>query len=121
MAMPPTRGTVRLSSSVVGTDSTSAHSSVTGTTTVRIQGEAAARSGSSSVHTDRSAAASPPKTTKARKPAQPLRGFQGRRGPPTAWPTIDAIPSPTASRPQTAATIQSSSRRASTRASTESG
>ncbi len=121
MAIPPTRGTVKLSSRVVGTDSTSAHSRVTGTTTTRIQGDAAALGGISSVQTDKSAAASPPKTTNAVNPAQPLRAFQGSRGPPTAWPTIEAIPSPTASRAHTAATIHRSSRRTSTSASTLKG
>ena len=121
MAMPPTSGTVRLSSSVVGIDSTSAHSSVTGTMTVRIQGESIARAGSSSVHTERKAAARPPNTTKAANPAHPLRGFQGSRAPPTAWPTMEAITSPTAISPHTAATIQRSSRSASRGTNTLSG
>ena len=67
------------------------------------------------------AAAAVPQATNAAKPTQPLRAFQGRRGPPAAWPTSEAMPSPTARMPQPAAAIHRRSRNSRMRPSTASG
>jgi hypothetical protein len=121
MRSPPAIGTVTLSSSGVGSDSTAAHTSARSRLPARIQGAPSALAGSLSVQTVNAAAAAAPKTTKAKKPTQVFPAFQGRRGPPSRCPATEAIPSPQASTPHTAAAIHSSCRKASTSASTDSG
>ncbi len=88
---------------------------------VRGQWAAPGSSGERATQAARKAAAAVPKATNAAKPTQPFRSFHGRRGPPAAWPTSDAIPSPTARMPQPAAAIHGWSRNTRMKPSTASG
>ncbi len=108
---------------MVGSDSTSAQARETANArpTVRPACQDARSRGRRAVQAISTAAASVPNPTNATKPGQLFRSFQGSGGPPAAWPTTDAMPSPTASTPQIAAAIQSELQNQRVRPRTERG
>ena len=110
-----------MSSIPVGSDSATAQAKASTRLPPSTEGAAAAGNGSPTVQAVSAAAAAAPNATKEKKPLQVLAAFQGSFGPPAHWPTTDAIPSPQASTPQTAAAIQRRCRKTSTSASTAAG
>src|SRR2546423_7302633 len=98
--MAPAAGTVMLSSTGKGSDSTMAHASASDAARGSVGRKAIRR-----VQAIKAVAASVPKSTKVRLPYHPLFLFHGSLGPPTEHPTMVAMPSPKASTPQIAAVI----------------
>jgi hypothetical protein len=110
-----------LSSIPVGRDSATPQAAASAMLPARTRGETAAGQGRPAVHAVSAAAAAAPQATKANRPAHVLFRFQGSRGPAADWPISEAIPSPQASTPQTAAAIQRRSWNTSTSPSTAAG